>query len=107
LARQPGNKVYISYRKSQFFRIKKKNEERIQRLIKEHKVIPIFDSNVVKIEQNVVQIRQKDAMVELPNDFVFIFAGGIPPFKLLKDMGIRFGGEAKPLVEHLQNSPSS
>ncbi len=107
LARQPGNKVYISYRKSQFFRIKKKNEERIQRLIKEHKVIPIFDSNVVKIEQNVVQIRQKDAMVELPNDFVFIFAGGIPPFKLLKDMGIRFGGEAKPLVEHLQNSPPS
>ncbi len=107
LARQPGNKVYISYRKSQFFRIKKKNEERIQRLIKEHKVIPIFDSNVVKIEQNVVQIRQKDAIVELPNDFVFIFAGGIPPFKLLKDMGIRFGGEAKPLVEHLQNSPSS
>ena len=107
LARQPGNKVYISYRKSQFFRIKKKNEERIQGLIKEHKVIPIFDSNVVKIEQNVVQIRQKDAMVELPNDFVFIFAGGIPPFKLLKDMGIRFGGEAKPLVEHLQNSPPS
>jgi putative YpdA family bacillithiol system oxidoreductase len=107
LARQPGNKVYISYRKNQFFRIKKKNEERIQRLIKEHKVIPIFDSNVVKIEQKTVQIRQHDAVIELPNDFVFIFAGGIPPFKLLKDMGIRFGGETKPLVELSQNALSS
>ncbi|MCB0312065.1 MAG: NAD(P)-binding domain-containing protein, partial [Calditrichaeota bacterium] len=47
LARQKGNQVTISYRKHQFFRIKKKNEERIGRLIKERKIQPVFDSNVL------------------------------------------------------------
>ncbi len=30
---------------------------------------------------------------ELDNDFVFVFIGGIPPFKLLRDFGIKFGDE--------------
>jgi hypothetical protein len=33
-------------------------------------------------------------MVEIPNEYVFIFAGAIPPFKQLKEMGIRIGGDA-------------
>ena len=28
--------------------------------------------------------------LELENDFVFVFAGGTPPFPLLKEAGIRF-----------------
>jgi len=31
---------------------------------------------------------------ELPNDYVFVFAGGEPPFELLRRMGVRFGGDA-------------
>jgi hypothetical protein len=31
---------------------------------------------------------------ELENDYVFVFAGGEPPFELLKQAGVRFGGEA-------------
>ena len=30
---------------------------------------------------------------ELPNDYVFVFAGGEPPFDFLKHCGVRFGGE--------------
>ncbi len=30
--------------------------------------------------------------MELENDYVFVFAGGVPPFDLLKKMGVRFGG---------------
>ena len=36
-----------------------------------------------------------DGVQNLQNDYVLIFAGGEPPFKLLKDIGIAFGGEEK------------
>ena len=28
---------------------------------------------------------------EMPNDFVWIFAGGTPPYDFLKKIGVRFG----------------
>ncbi|MFH2054694.1 MAG: hypothetical protein ABIJ61_01935 [bacterium] len=31
----------------------------------------------------------------LVNDYVFILAGGIPPFEFLKGMGVEFGGEIR------------
>ncbi len=96
LARQKGNRVTISYRKSQFFRIKKKNEERINRLIKEKKIQPIFNSTVLEIRPDAVKLRTEEAIREIPNDFTFIFAGGEPPFKMLRKMGIQFGGQAPP-----------
>ncbi len=99
LARQKGNFVTISYRKSQFFRIKKKNEEYISRMIKTNKICPIFNSNVTEIHDDSIKLRVENEIVEIPNDDVFIFAGGIPPFKMLKGMGIQFGGERKPLLE--------
>jgi thioredoxin reductase (NADPH) len=93
LARQPGNRVTISYRKPKFFRMKKKNEDRINELINKKEITPIFDSNVKEIFQNSVGIDQAGSLIEIPNDYVFVFAGGIPPFKMLQDMGIVFGGE--------------
>ena len=102
LARQKGNTVSISYRKNRFFRIKKKNEDRIHRLIKERKITPIFDSALVSIRGKSVQLSIHEQPREIPNDYVFIFAGGIPPFKMLQEMGIRFGGEARPLVKSPQ-----
>ncbi|MCB0305043.1 MAG: NAD(P)-binding domain-containing protein, partial [Calditrichaeota bacterium] len=95
LARQKGNQVTISYRKHQFFRIKKKNEERIGRLIKERKIQPVFDSNVLEIAPDAVKLRRHEEVLQIPNEFVFVFAGGIPPFKMMKEMGIRFGGETR------------
>lgn len=98
LARQKENKVTISYRKPQFFRIKKKNEDRINRLISEKKIRPLFSSTVDEIREKSVRIRTAENEIkEIPNHYVFVFAGGLPPFKMLKEMGIRFGGEARQL----------
>ena len=98
LAGQKGNAVTISYRKSKFFRIKKKNEERIARLIESGKIDAVFSSNVTEIGDAGVTLRIGDEIREVPNDFVFIFAGGIPPFQMLKEMGIAFGAEASSMV---------
>jgi putative YpdA family bacillithiol system oxidoreductase len=94
LSRQKGNQVTVSYRKEKFFRIKKKNEERILQLIKKKKIHPLFNSNPVKITEKSVILKKDDKTMEIPNDYVFIFIGGIPPFQMLREMGIRFGSDS-------------
>jgi len=98
LARQENNRVHISYRKPKFFRIKKKNEERVNELINKEKITPLFNSNVIEIKEKSVTLEIDDQKIEIANDHVFIFAGGIPPFAMLKKIGIQFGGETKSLV---------
>ncbi len=99
LARQPGNIVTISYRKSSFFRVKKKNETRIADLIAKKKVHPIFDSQVAEVREKSVVLSLKDGNIEIPNDVVIVQIGGIPPFDMLKKMGIQFGGESLSIAE--------
>ena len=98
LARQPGNRVTVSYRKPQFFHMKKKNEDRINELIRSKEITPLFESRVMEILEDSVKIDQTGKEIELPNDYVFIFAGGIPPFDMLRKMGIKFGGESVQLT---------
>ena len=53
-----------------------------------------FNTDVQEIGATSVRLEAPDGTRELPNDYVFVFAGGDPPFELLRQMGIRFGGEA-------------
>lgn len=98
LARQQSNKVTISYRKSSFFRVKKKNEIAINELIAEGKITALFDSQVREVRTHSIVLETKQGTTEIANDFVFVFIGGIPPFSQLKEMGIAFGGEAHPIA---------
>lgn len=91
LARQKGNRVTLSYRKDSFFRIKKRNEQRILEASKSGQVRILFNSTVAGIGQKDVSLICPEGPLTIPNDYVFIFAGGEPPFKLLKKIGIRFG----------------
>lgn len=98
IASQRGNEVTLSYRRPTFFRLKKRNEERLVRFIEEGRIRPLLSSQVQTIEKDRVTIaveRDGDQAIEtIQNDYVFIFAGGEPPYPLLKAMGIRFGGGA-------------
>ena len=97
LARQPGNTVTISYRKSSFFRVKKKNEDAVAKIMAERRLTALFDSQVNEIRAGSVLLTTKNGPIELPNDFVIVQIGGIPPQEMLKKMGIAFGGETQPL----------
>jgi putative YpdA family bacillithiol system oxidoreductase len=111
LARQPGNTVTVSYRRGAFVRVKKKNEEAITRLIQNKTVRVLFNSEVTEIRGELVRLNTEQGAVELPNDFVIIQIGGMPPFEMLRRAGIQFGGEATTVVEadaRLRNaSPAS
>jgi len=92
LARQTGNEVTLSYRREKLVRIKKKNEERFAKLSLERRVRLAMPSEVEAIAERSVTLRGAAGSREIPNDFVFVFAGGEAPFGLLKQAGVRFGG---------------
>lgn len=98
LARQPGNIVTISYRKGSFFRVKKKNEDAIQHLMSSRRLTAHFDSHVLQIRSESVCLQTNSGPIEIPNDFVIVQIGGMPPFEMLKRMGIQFGGESRPVI---------
>ena len=91
LAEQHGTKVTLSYRKGEFSRIKQRNEERIKTAIEQGHIEVLWKSEVVQIEEGSVTIKvgEREERV-IANDDVFIFAGGKPPFDLLKKSGISF-----------------
>jgi len=91
LARQSGNTVTLSYRQERFSRIKERNAQHIEECIKTGKIKALFNSNPVEFKPESVVIEVEGAVQEIPNDFVWIFAGGTPPNAFLKKIGIEFG----------------
>jgi thioredoxin reductase len=98
LARQRGNRVTLSYRREKLVRIKRKNEQRIGELLANRRIEGAFGTDVERIDPSSVRLKATGGVRELPNDYVFVFAGGEPPFELLRQMGVRFGGDAAPPV---------
>jgi thioredoxin reductase/Pyruvate/2-oxoacid:ferredoxin oxidoreductase delta subunit len=91
LGHQVGNEVTLSYRKEAFSRIKERNAQRIQESIRKGKVKVIFNSIPVEFKQNSVVLEVCGKTQELPNDYVWIFAGGEPPTAFLKKIGVGLG----------------
>lgn len=99
LARQPNNRVTISYRRDAFYRIKKKNETAVTKLIHCGKIKAVFDSQVKRIGTDKVVLVTKSGDLTIVNDYVFVFAGGEPPYDFLKGIGIQFGGEKRAIEQ--------
>ena len=91
LAHQVGNKVTLSYRKENFSRIKERNAQRIADCHRSGKVKVVFNSIPVEFKQETVILEAGGNLREIPNDFVWIFAGGEPPTAFLKKIGVGFG----------------
>jgi putative YpdA family bacillithiol system oxidoreductase len=94
LARQKGNTVTISYRRSEFVRLKDKNEKQLKDLMHSKKITVIFNSHVQEINSESVMLKEEpDHIQTIRNDFVFVFAGGELPIELLKRSGLRLRTE--------------
>jgi len=93
LGHQVGNQVTLSYRKEAFSRIKERNAQRIEESIRKGKVKVIFNSAPVEFKEKSVLLDVNGKPEEIPNDYVWIFAGGEPPTAFLKKIGIGFGNQ--------------
>jgi len=100
LARESGRRVTLSYRRHEFFRVRRKNLECLNQLRKKGHLEVLFDSEVKRIERDhtVLAIHHDQEQIEttLPTAAVFILIGGVLPFKLLRRIGIRFGASPDP-----------
>ncbi|HVS18235.1 MAG TPA: NAD(P)-binding domain-containing protein [Planctomycetota bacterium] len=94
LAEQPGNTVHLSYRKGGFFRIKARNERRLEAAVAAGELQVVFHSDVRAITPDAVELEVGEGepreRLTLANDEVFVFAGGTPPFGLLEQAGVSF-----------------
>jgi putative YpdA family bacillithiol system oxidoreductase len=89
LATQKTNRVTLSYRKGEFSRIKERNKKHIDEFIAKKKITVMYESVVKEIQGTKVVLETQQGTVELPNEFVFIFAGGEMPNEFLKKIGIQ------------------
>lgn len=63
--------------------------------INEGSIKAYFESEIIKIEQNTLHFKDKEAKVHsIPNDFVLALTGYQPNFKFLKKLGINLSDDA-------------
>ncbi len=91
LAHQRGNKVTLSYRREEFSRIKERNAQRIADGAKSGKPQVVFNSQPVEILPKAVRLDVAGTTKEIPNDYVWVFAGGTPPSEFLGKVGVQIG----------------
>ena len=100
LAEQPKTKVTLSYRKGEFFRLKARNETRIADAMSRGVVRVLFDSQVLRIDREHVEIQvgagDERKTGRLANDDVIVLVGGTPPFPLLQAAGVSFDPAQRP-----------
>jgi thioredoxin reductase (NADPH) len=90
LALHGTNRVTLSYRGSEFTRLKERNRRHLDEYRKRRALCVLLNSNVREIREKEVCIDTPEGTRVLRNDFVFIFAGGEMPFEFLKKAGVRF-----------------
>jgi len=101
LAAQDGCRVTLSYRKPELMRIKQRNADRIGPMIEDGTLEFLGGTVVTRIENETVALDGPTGPVIVPNDDVFILAGGIPPFGFLREMGVKFGGDQPDIPDRI------
>jgi thioredoxin reductase len=91
LAHQPGNRVTLSYRGTEFNRIKGRNTERLRAAVTGGRLELMLQSGLSRVGERSVRLETPGGERELPNDYVFIFAGGVPPTEFLEKIGVKVG----------------
>ncbi len=90
LALQRTNNVTLSYRKSEFTRLKARNMEHLDDAIKRRNLSVVMNSHVREIRSTDVTLETEQGVLTLRNDYVFVFAGGEMPYDFLKQIGVEF-----------------
>lgn len=90
LAAQPGNQVRIAYRGTAFSRAKPKNRQRIHRALEAGTISVLWATEVLENGREEIRFRGPDSGGQtLPNDHLFVFAGGELPTPFLQRCGIQ------------------
>ncbi len=89
LADQEGNRVALSYRGEAFNRAKPANRERLDAAVRDGRITLLLASVVERIDPDRVTLIRGDERLVLPNDQVWVFAGGVLPTAFLEQAGVQ------------------
>jgi thioredoxin reductase/NAD-dependent dihydropyrimidine dehydrogenase PreA subunit len=86
-----NNHVILSYRNEVFNRIKPLNTISLNKAVTESRLDVRLKTNLISIGDTTItlSINENGENIELPNDMVFIFAGGELPIQFLEKAGIK------------------
>lgn len=62
----------------------------IENRIKEGSIKAYFNSEIVKIENDLVEVKTPEGKLKIENDFVLAMTGYQPPFEFMESLGIQF-----------------
>ena len=88
LSAQAGTTVTLSYRGTEFSRIKERNRVKLEAAAKRGLEV-LLASEVREIRRDVVALEHRGTLRVLPNDVVIVRIGGDAPYPFLKSLGVR------------------
>ncbi len=100
LSAESGTTVHLSYRRNAFSRIKPENLTRVEDAVASGRIEILWSTEAVRIDARDVVLRHADgAERTVPNDQIFVFAGGVLPTRFLEECGVqidtKFGEPAR------------
>lgn len=91
------NKVYLSYRGSEFARIFKDNERKLNAAIAAKKIEPLLNSNITEFGEHEATLKinrgGSDEIRQIPYDHAFVLVGADVPRDFLKSLGLKMENE--------------
>ncbi|MGH7596899.1 MAG: NAD(P)-binding domain-containing protein, partial [bacterium] len=91
------NKVYLSYRGSEFARIFKDNERQLNEAIAAKRIEPILNSNITEFSEHEATLKinrgGSDEIRKIQYDHAFVLVGADVPRDFLKSLGLKMENE--------------
>jgi thioredoxin reductase len=97
--RRLKNKVTLLVRGKALDRANQENKDKVIALAKQGLVKICFESTVKEVHKQHLVVDQGGKLAQVPNSYLFIFAGAEMPFAFLQSLGIKIEkkfGEARP-----------
>lgn len=104
LADFPTNRVTISYRGDSFGRAKAANRARLDAAVERGALVVLWKSEVSSITPDRVFLTTPEGEKVIPNDLVFVFAGGVLPTNFLLAAGVEVERHFGERVETLDST---
>jgi thioredoxin reductase len=89
LSRQEGTTVHLSYRGEAFARVKPRNRERLDAVVRAGRATVFLSTRIAEILPDAVILEGQGDPIRLPNDDVIVRIGGEPPAAFLDKIGVR------------------
>ena len=83
------SKVHLFVRGPAFDRCNEDNIQRITALQKKGRVEIWYNTSIQEIFSDKIRLKKENDVIELPNDYVFVFAGAEMPHKFLMGLGVQ------------------